>query len=101
MPNLVINLLAVAAVGYIVWRIMSPKPAMRIVIDADGVKYHEGLPKSQESNVLAFLQQHLTPDGKLTICGSRQPGGYVRLSFKGPIDPGRQQQIRNFFNSIM
>lgn len=95
------EVIIIAAIGYLAWRMMNPRHAIRIVIDEHGIKHHQGLPKAHERDVLGFLQQHLAPEGRLTICADRQPSGYFRLYFKGSIAPGEQQQVRNLFNSVL
>ena len=103
--SLLINLAKLAAfvaVTYVVWRMLTrPRHAVSIVIDKNGIKHHRGLPKGQEARVLGFLEEQLAPQGKITINADRQPEGHLRLYFTGPIDPGAQQQVRNFLNSVM
>ena len=103
--SLLINLVQVAVIGtvaYVVWRMLKqPRHAVRIVIAKAGIRHHRGLPKGQEATVLGFLEEQLVSLGKITITADRQPQGHLRLSFKGPIDVGTQQQVRNFFNSVM
>jgi len=101
MIDLIIRFVVIVLIRYVVWRVIRPRYAVRIVIDDQGIKYHHGLPAAHEREVLEFLQEQLSLDGKLTICANRRADGYLRIFFKGRIAPGTQQQIRNFFNSVM
>ena len=101
MLGFVIRLVVIALIGYVIWRVMRPRYDLRIVIDEYGIKYHEGLPKSHERQVLKFLENDLSFIGKVTIFARRQPDGYLKFGFKGQIDPGTRQQIRNFLISVM
>ena len=96
-----IRLTAIALVGYVVWRMMRPRYTLEIVIGKQGIKHHKGLPKAHETCVLEFFQKHRSFDGNVTICAMRQPDGYLRLVFKGQVDPGTRQQIRNFLITVM
>jgi len=101
MPNLLVDLIGVALAGWIIWLVLRPKYAFRIVVDQRGVRHHRGLPKGQQREVLRFLQDEVSLDGRTTICANRQTTGQLRFNFKGRINPGAQQQIRNFLNSVL
>ncbi len=101
MLGVFIKLAAVVGIAYVAWRVMRPRYAMKIVMDENGIKHHEGLAKRQEKQVLEFLREQVQPVRKLTIYGARHPNGYFRLVFKGQIDPGTQQRIRNFMLTVM
>jgi hypothetical protein len=101
MVPFIIRFVVIALICYVVWCVIRPRYAVRIVIDDQGIKYHHGLPAAHEREVLEFLQEQLTLERELTICVNRQPGGYLRISFKGQIPPGTRQQIRNYLNSVM
>ena len=101
MLTLLVRIAVFAFVGYVIWRMMRPRYSVKIVIDDHGIQHHEGLPRAQEKKVLGFLQDDIGVSGKLIICALRQPNGYLRLNFKGHVDPGTQQQIRNFLNTVM
>jgi hypothetical protein len=79
---------------------MRPNHAIKIVVDQQGVKFHKGLPKVHQHEVLDFFEKTLAIDGKLTIYGDGRQSGYWQLIFKGQIDAGKQHQIRNFFNNM-
>lgn len=101
MLTLFIRLAVIALIGYVLWRIFQPRYDVRIVIGKKGIKHHEGLPKAHRATVLEFFEEHRSFDGNVTICAMRQPNGYLRLVFKGQVDPGVRQQIRNFLNTVM
>ena len=96
----VIRIAVFALVGYVVWRMLRPRYAVRIEMDEHGIKHHVGLSKAQERKVLEFLQEQI-PDGKLTIYAERAPNGYLRLNIRGHVTPGTRQRIRNFLNTVM
>ncbi len=96
-----IRLTAIALIGYVVWRMIRPRYTLKIVIGKQGIKHHKGLPKAHKTSVLKFFEKHRSFDGNVTICAMRQPDGYLRLIFKGEVDPGTRQQIRNFLITVM
>jgi hypothetical protein len=101
MSSPLIQIVVVAIVAYIVWRLMQPKYPIRIVMENRRVEHHEGLPKAQEGSVLAFLRNDLECDARLVISAARRPNGGLLLDIKGPIEPGKRQQIRNFLNTML
>ncbi len=101
MLDSLIKIAVVALIGYVVWRMMRPQHSVVIVMDKNGIQNHKGLPRGQAKRVIQFLEDHVSPDGKLTIYADRQPNGRLRLNFKGPIDSGMQQQVRNFFINVL
>ena len=101
MSGFLIKLAAIMLIGYVVWRAMRPRYTVKIVVDEQGIKHHEGLPKACERTVLEFIEKNLSPEGKVTICASRQPNGYLRLDFRGQLDSGTRQRIRNFLITVI
>ena len=101
MVGFAIRIIAIALIGYGVWRILRPRYTLKIVIGKRGIKHHEGLPKAHKAYVLEFFEKHRSLDGNVTICAMRQRDGYLRLVFKGHVDPGTKQQIRNFLITVM
>ena len=101
MLGLLIRVAAIALIGYIVWSMMRPRYHVRIVMDEHGIKYHEGIPKGHQSQVLEFLDDEVAPSGKLTIYARHQPDGYLRVDFRGHIDTATQQRIRNVLINAM
>ena len=101
MSAIVINVLVVALIGYILWAMIRPRYAVKIVLDPSGVRYHHGLASRQAGEVFAFLQKHVTPDGRVVIYGRRQPNGRLQLGFRGKIDSLARQRIRNFMVNVM
>jgi len=101
MFGFLIRLLAIALVGFVVWQVMRPRYAVRIVIGKQGIKHHKGLPAAYETTMLEFFEKHRSFDGDVTICATRQTDGYLRLAFKGPVDEGMRQQVRNFLMTVM
>ena len=101
MLTLFVRFAVIALIGYVLWRIFRPRHGARIVIDQHGVKHHEGLPRSHRREILEFMDELPPLDGTLTVCAQREPNGYLRLDFRGRVDPGTRQQIRNFLNTVM
>ena len=101
MLGVIIRVGALALIGYFIWLALRPRYAVEIVMDEHGIKRHRGLSKGQEAKVIDFLREQVTPEGRLGIYAIRQPNGYLRLHFKGNIDPGTRQQIRNFFINVL
>lgn len=101
MVGLLFRLAVIALIGYVVWRVMIPRYAVRIVIGNQGIKYHKGLSKANEEDVLAYFEKHRSFDGDVTILAARHADGDLRLVFRGQVDPHTQQQIREFLITVI
>ena len=100
-PDLFLVLVGAGVVGLLLWRVYRPRYRVKIVLDESGVRHHQGLAQAQQQRVIGFLQEHIAAEGKLTIYVAREPSGRMRVDCRGAIDPGTQQQIRNFLMTVI
>jgi len=86
---------------FIVWQIVRPKYPLRIVVDGGEVKSHQGVAQAQVRRVVEFFEHDVSFDGKVTVVGARDAQGVLRIRFRGDIDQGTAQQIRNFLKMAL
>lgn len=96
-----IRLAVIALVVYVVWRMVFPRYTLKIVIGKQGIKHHKGLSKANQTSVLKYFEKHRSFDGDVSIFATRQTDGDLRLVFKGQVEPGTRQQIRDFLTTVM
>jgi hypothetical protein len=95
------RLILVALVIVCVYVALRPRYAWRIVVEDGRVKSHQGVAKAQVPRVVHFLEKDVAADTKYTVLGGRDRSGVVRVNFRGEIDVGRRQQIRNYLKMIL
>lgn len=95
------KVLLACVLALVIWFAVRPKWAVRIVADADGVRLLAGVPRSKRQTVLDFLTRELAIQDRVTIRALRQPDGYLRLQVRGLVEPGAEQQVRNFLNTVI
>ena len=83
-------------IGLVVWAVLRPQYGLKVVVDRSGVKQLRGVPRGRQADLCQFLRNEVAIGGTVTILGNRLDDGRLRLSFRGPIDSGMQQRIRNF-----
>lgn len=98
MTPLWLRFLIVAAVGGGIWWALRPRYSLKIVVHGARVKIHSGAAKARNAELIQFLSG-LALQGKDAILGIRDRQGYTRISFRGRIDAGTRQRIRNFLKS--
>jgi hypothetical protein len=91
----------VALIFVFIWVALRPRHPLKIVIRNGRVTSHRGLAKAQVRRVVDFLQRDVALDGNLVIAGGRDANGVLRLIFRGNIDEGTRQQIRNFLKMVL
>jgi len=91
-----LKIAVVAFLGWLVWKAMRPRHALKIVVDENGVQSSSGLPLAQKRKVREFLENDVQIERRIIILGDRGRDGAMRLQFRGRIHPSVQQQIRNF-----
>ena len=67
----------------------------RILLTAQGIEFTGQIPARYRADVADFLRQNI-PGRPALILGRWQAGKFLRLQFRGAIDPGIQQRIRNY-----
>jgi hypothetical protein len=94
-----IAILAIAV--FIISKFLRPKYPIRIVTKDGRVQSHQGIAKAQVSRVVDFLERDVRFNTNVTIFGVRDPQGVLRVHFKGRVDQGTAQQIRNFLKMTL
>jgi Protein of unknown function (DUF3634) len=87
-------LLALAAA--VIWQVIRPKYVLRVTIKQGRVTAHSGIPTAKTADVVSFLEHDVPFDGNMTILGSRDASGSLRLRFKGSVAIDVSQRIRNY-----
>lgn len=80
----------------VIWRIAHPHWDLHIVVRNGVVEFRRGVALNQRHGWEHFLLQEAKLTGKVQIFVKRDRSGRIRLKCRGTIDPGKQQQIRNF-----
>ncbi|WP_417847185.1 hypothetical protein [Thalassoglobus sp.] len=87
--------------GWFVLAAIRPKSAIRLVIEGSTLVDSYGISSRARSQIETFVKQDLDYTGKLRVTGNSDSKGRVHLKFRGRIDSGTQQQIRNFLLTIL
>lgn len=90
----------VGIVGLAIWA-MRPRYQLRIVVCDGSVESLRGAAARQTDRIVEFLQHDVSLNGRVTIMVNKRPNGYFQLAFRGPVDEGTKQQIRNFLITIL
>jgi hypothetical protein len=77
------------------------KTQLRIDVKDGCVTELRGVAKAKVRDVTDFLERAVTSNGKVKVLGRRDPQGVLRLSFRGKIDEGARQQIRNYLKMTL
>ena len=91
----------VAAVLFVVWKVLQPKYNLKIVVNAGTVQEIQGVAKGKQAELTEFLEKDLATSNRFVIFGQRQANGRLQLRFRGQVDVGKQQQIRNYLLLIL
>lgn len=91
----------IALVAVFVWVTLGRKPSMEIVVRDGRVASLRGVAKAQSRRVTEFLERDVAFNGDLKVRGGRDANGVLRISFRGDIDRGTQQQIRNYLKMVL
>ncbi len=91
----------IAFIAVVVYRSICSRTIIRFVVDHSGLVEHRGISPRAEREIKTFFQQDVQVPQKVTISGQLDPQGRLRFHFRGAIDAGAKQQIRNFLHSIL
>ena len=91
-----IRIAAFIIVGFIIWCVIKPRHAIRIIAGPDGVTKSDGISQVQYSKLAAFFRDSMALDTEVTVLANRNLRGSLRVQMRGTRDPGIVQQIRNF-----
>ncbi len=94
-------LLVVAVIAFVVIVAFRPKHDFSIIVGQDDVEIRGAVAKRRRHELVQFFQNDLQLEEALTVLGRRGPGGRLQLQFRGPIDPGTRQRIRNFLLTVL
>jgi hypothetical protein len=90
-----------ALVAIVVWAVMRRQHPLEITIENGHVTALKGVAKAQAQRVVHFLERDVAVNGKVTVLGGRDANGVLRISFRGKIDEGTSQQVRNYLKMIL
>jgi uncharacterized protein DUF3634 len=91
----------VALIIVFIWVALRRSHQLRIVVKNGRVKSHRGITKAHVRRVVDFLERDVALDGNVVVVGDRDNNGVLRLNFRGNIDEGTRQQIRNFLKMVL
>ena len=88
-------IMLVAAV--VLWAIVrTRKHAVTIVVENGRIRRMYGVAQAKQQRIANFLADAVPGPRPVTILGDRYRDGSFHFRIRGPLDPGLQQQIRNF-----
>src|SRR5262249_44556120 len=76
------------------------KTQLRIDVKDGRVTELRGVAKAKVRDATDFLERAVTSNGKAKVRG-RDPQGVLRLTFRGKLDEGTRQQIRNYLKMTL
>ena len=95
LPLLAIITAAVLLLGIVLVLWLRGLHDFRILLTAKGIEFTGRFPARHRTDVADFLKENI-PGRPALILGRWQAGKYLRIQFRGAIDPGVQQRIRNY-----
>ena len=101
MGEWLIRLLVLVAIAAFVWWALRPRYDFTVLYENGDVQIRGHFPRVQHANLSRFLREDVTLAGTVVIRGRRTGDSRLDLNFRGPIDPGSKQQVRNFLTTIL
>ena len=98
-PGLVLLLAAFAILA--AWLFLWRRYPLEITVQDGHVTALRGVAKAQTRRVVEFLERDVALGGKVKVVGARDPQGVLRINFRGRVDEGTQQQIRNYLKMVL
>ena len=89
----------IAFIAIVVYRSISSRTIVLLVVDNTGLVDCRGLSPRVKREIETFFQQDVQINHKVTIRGQLDHQRRLRCHFRGKVDAGTQQQIRNFLQS--
>jgi hypothetical protein len=86
---------AVVVIALLLRFALRPATVFSIRVDGGEVEVRGSVPGRSRGELRDFLLAHVRPAGAARIDGLRDGHG-VRIAFRGGLDEGQQQQVRNF-----
>lgn len=100
MQSIVIKLALTGLIGWVLYRVFVPRPAVRLVITSAGLISSRGAPAHIIRELESFFSRDVVVVAKVVILGDHDSRGQMRFRFRGLIDQGTQQQIRNYLQTL-
>ena len=95
-----VALIFFGGVALFAWKAIFPKPSIRIVVSPSGLVNHHGLSNRSERELGQFFSNDVDLNSNVTILGNRDQQGRLKFTFRGDLDQGTEQQIRNFLQTL-
>lgn len=86
---------------YLIWQAARPRWDVHIVVEPESVTIVRGIAAARMAEVKAFLRDGVPVNGRIEVLARKDPDGRLITAFKGPIDTGIQQRVRNFLIQIL
>ncbi len=99
--QVLIGIVFLGVVGWLTLLSIRPKFAIRLVIEDSTLVQSHGISLRVKSQIEAFLKQDLDDSGKAIVTANPDAKGRMKFKFRGKMDSGTQQQIRNFLLTIL
>lgn len=96
-----ITVAVVVAIGLFIWWIVSPRFDFVIAVDGQQVDCRGAIPGAKVATIRHFFTSDIEVDQPVKICGQQSSDGRFRLHFRGEIDQGLRQRIRNFLVDVL
>lgn len=93
-------LLLAALIAGALW-ILRPRYKFKIVVCPDDLKILGRIADSQRAKIEDFVLHDIALGKPFTVVGREDGDGSLRLLFRGNVDKGTQQRIRNFLLSVL
>jgi hypothetical protein len=93
--DITLKLLAIAVVMYLIWLVMTPKPAFAIRITSDGIRTQGKVPAAFLADVRAICADARLYHGTIKGIGT---GKRTSLVISRDVPPNLRQRFRNVWN---
>lgn len=94
-PGHLVLLAVLALIGWLAYRRTFD---FIITVRRDKVTFRGRFLELAKGETARFLRDDIAPRGTVRIFGRRTSRGVLRLRFRGPLDPGQRQRVRNFLS---
>ncbi|TWT35106.1 hypothetical protein KOR42_52010 [Thalassoglobus neptunius] len=99
-----LNIIAVVAlIGIVFWSIRGKSNAVvTLVFERNELTQWTGISKKCASEIDEFVKRDLEVSERIVVRGFPSPNGGIRYEIRGAsLDPGTEQQIRNFLKQVV
>jgi len=99
--NVWITVLVLAGLALLFWKLLTPNTVFLIKVNHRRIQCKGQIPESKLVQIKEFFINDVQVDRPLTVLGVRNGSSRVELRFRGPVDFGTKQQIRNFLLTLL